>query len=181
MRNVPPTPGESSISEFSPACLLARRACVLATDQDIAPRRGRWKIPPPRYSRRSACGPLSEHFQVSTDKSLPLKREYFLFPDQEDRCAAGRNRNRISYRLFATLRCGASLQSLLGGEMDLCNSMEGWCPLRGTDYFARYNFCLAAKFRDCHGHVVPVVNCFEGFDVVWARINDTNFTVISFP
>src|SRR5260370_29019596 len=76
----------------------------------------------------------------TANKSLPLKHEYFLFRDQEDRCAAGRNRNCISDRLFATLRCGAGLQSLHGGEMDLCNAMEGWCPLRGTDYFARHNF-----------------------------------------
>src|SRR5580704_1300515 len=104
----------------------------MATDRDIAPRRRRWKIPPPRYSRRSTCGPLSEHFQVSADESLTLKHEYFLFGDQEDRCAAGRNRNCISDRLFATVRCGAGLQSLHGGEIDLCNAMEGWCPLRGT-------------------------------------------------
>ena len=158
------------LSPYQRACWRGALACWLLTEiwrHD----RGRWKIPPPRYSRRSTCGPLSQHFQVSADKSLPLKHEYFLFGDQEDRCAAGRDRNCISDRLFATVRCGAGLQSLHGGEMDLCNAMKRWCPLRGTDYFARHHFCLAGKFRDCHGHMVPVVNCFEGFDVVWARIN----------
>jgi len=57
------------------------------------------------------------------------------------------------------------------GKWISANAMEGWCPLRGTDYFARHNFGLAGKFRDCHGHMVPVVNCFEGFDLVWAGIN----------
>jgi hypothetical protein len=47
--------------------------------------RGRRKIPPPGYSGRSACGPLSEHFQVWADKSLSLKHEYFLFGDYENR------------------------------------------------------------------------------------------------
>ena len=55
--------------------------------------------------------------------------------------------------------------------MDLCNAMEGWCPLRGTDLFCSPQFLSCLKFCDCHGHMVPVVNCFEGFDVVWARIN----------
>src|ERR1700721_670203 len=158
------------LSPYQRACWRGALACWLLTEISRHDR-GRWKIPPPRYSRRSTCGPLSENFQLSADKSLPLKQEYFLFGDQEDRCAAGRNRNWISDRLFATVRCGAGLQSLHGGEMDLCNAMEGWCPLRGTDYFARHNFGLAGKFRDCHGHMVPVVNCFEGFNVVVARIN----------
>jgi hypothetical protein len=52
---------------------------------------------------RSACGPLSEHFQPSADKSLPLKHEYFLFGDQEDRCAAGRNCHCIRECLFAAV------------------------------------------------------------------------------
>jgi hypothetical protein len=160
--NVPRTPCENSFLSSHQRCLFARRACVLATNRDIAPRRGRRKIPPPRYSLCSACGPLSEHFKLSADKSLPLKHEYFLLGDQEDRCAAGRNRNCISDRLFATLRCGAGLQSLHGGEMDLCNAMEGRCPLRGTDYFARHNFCLVGRFRDCHGHMIPVVNWQSG-------------------
>ena len=78
----------ASLSEFSPAYLIARHACVLATDRDIAPRRGRRKsrrhdipvtLPAARYP---------DTFNSSADKSLPLKHEYFLFGDQEDRCAA---------------------------------------------------------------------------------------------
>jgi hypothetical protein len=114
---------------------------------------------------------LSEHSEVSADMSLPLKREYFLFREQEDRCAAGGNRHGIRDGLFATVRCGAGLQSLHGGEMDLSNAMEWWCPLRGTDYFARHNFGLAGKLLDGHGHMFVLIYPLERFDVVWARIN----------
>jgi len=107
----------------------------------------------------------------SADKSLPLKHEYFLFSDQKDWCAAGRNRHCIRERLFATVRCGASLQSLHGGEMDLCNAMKRRCPLWGTDYFARYNFCLAVKLLDGHGHMFVLIYALEGFDVFGTRID----------
>ena len=106
------------LSPHERACCRCALACWLLTEisrHDEAAGKS-----PPRYSRRSTCCPLSEHFQLSADKSLPLKHEYFLFGDQENRWAAGRNRNCISDRLFATLRCGAGLQSLHGGEMDLC-------------------------------------------------------------
>src|ERR1700722_15266454 len=154
------------LSPYQRACWRGALACTEISRHG----RGRWKIPPPRYSRRSTCGPLSEHFQVSADKSLPLKHEYFLFGDQEDRCAAGRNRNCISDRLFATVRCGAGLQSLHGGEMDLCNAMKRWCPLRGTDYFARHNFGLAGKLLDGHRHMFAVIDSFECFDVLRTRV-----------
>ena len=100
------------------------------------------------------------------DKSRPLKNEYFLFRDQKDRCAAGRNGHCIRECLFAALLCGASLRSLHGGEMDLCNAMERWCPLRGTDYFARHKFCLAAKLLDGHGHMFGLIYPLEGFEVL---------------
>jgi hypothetical protein len=39
-------------------------------------------------------------------------------------------------------------------------------PLWGTDYFARYNFCLAAKLFDGHGHMFVLIFPLEGFDVL---------------
>src|SRR5260370_3073315 len=53
------------------------------------------------------------------NKSLPLKHEYFLFRDQEDRCAPGRNRNCISDRLFPPPRSCPALHTPTGRETDL--------------------------------------------------------------
>jgi len=35
--------------------------------------------------------------------------------------------------------------------MDLCNAMEGWRSLWGSDYFARHNFGVAAKLSTAMG------------------------------
>jgi hypothetical protein len=55
--------------------------------------------------------------------------------------------------------------------MDLSDAVERRFARRRTEYPGRDNLGFAGKFRDCHGHMIPVVNCFEGFDIVWARIN----------
>ena len=67
--------------------------------------------------------------------------------------------------------------------MDLCNAMEGWCPLWGTDYFARHNFGLAAKLLDGHGHMFVLIYPLEGFDVFGTRIdyNQLNVTHFTLP
>jgi hypothetical protein len=55
--------------------------------------------------------------------------------------------------------------------MDLCNPMEEWCPVRGTNYFARHNPGLAGQPFDGHGHMLVLVDALEGFKVCGTRVN----------
>jgi hypothetical protein len=58
--------------------------------------------------------------------------------------------------------------------------MERWCPLRGTDYFARHKFCLAAKLLDGHGHMFGLIYPLEGFEVLRTRIDNDQLNVTHF-
>src|SRR6202790_4091905 len=77
----------------------------------------------------------------------------------------------IRDRLFANLRCGAGLQSLHGGEMDLCKCDGRVVSLAGNRLFCSPQFWSCRQVSRLPWAQVPVVNCFEGFDLVWARIN----------
>src|ERR1700757_2718348 len=97
------------------------------------------------------------------------KYKRLLLRDQKDWCAARRNRNCIPNRLFAAFGSCTLFESLHRREINLSDAVEGRFPRRRTEYSGRDNLGFAGKLRDGHWHMVPVVSCFEGFSIVWAR------------
>jgi hypothetical protein len=116
----------------------------------------------------SSCWPLKTPLVVEKCHS---KYKRLLLRDQKDWCAAGRNRNCIPNRLFAAFGSCTLFESLHRREIDLSDAVEGRFARRRTEYPGRDNLGFAGKFRDRHGHMLSVVGCFEGFDILWAWIN----------
>src|ERR1700747_2238399 len=99
------------------------------------------------------------------------KYKRVLLRDQKDWCAARRNRNCIPNLLFAAFRSCTLFESLHRRKINLSYAVERRFARRRTEYPRRDNFGFARKFCDRHGHMVLVVDCFEGFDILWAWIN----------
>jgi Na+:H+ antiporter len=76
--------------------------------------------------------------------------------------------------IFKDLRMDKRLSLIIEGESLLNDGTAAalfQIARRRTEYSGRDNLGFACKFLDCHGYMVPVVNCFEGFDILWAWIN----------
>src|SRR4029077_9009894 len=99
------------------------------------------------------------------------KNKRLLLRYQKDWCAARRNRNSIPNRLFTAFGSCTLFESLHRREIKLSDAVIGRFGRRRTEYSGRDNLGFAGKFRDRNGPMLSVVNSFEGFDIVWARIN----------
>jgi hypothetical protein len=102
----------------------------------------------PLVARPAARYPNTFNSRPISDS--PLKHEYFLFGDQEDRCAAGRNCHCIPERLLASVRC-ASLQSLHGGEWISAMRWKGGVPCGDPTILLATIFVLPPSFSTAMG------------------------------